>query len=67
MVQINRIKKIRPKRLVIDIDNDTHTIIKVRAHNKQMTVREYVTCAIIEKMNRELGYGDCEIIEESGN
>ncbi len=57
----------KEKRITVDVDPDTHKIVKLRAHINKMTIREYVFCAIIEKMDRELEYRDRNIVDENDN
>lgn len=43
-----------PKRIVFDASIEMHTEIKSRAAKKRCTVREWISMAIIERIQREM-------------
>jgi hypothetical protein len=55
------------KRLYIEVTQDMHTVIKLRSHLRNMTMSEYVLLALMEKMDRDLGYQDRDIIYDNDN
>ncbi len=46
--------KEKPKRLLIDVSQEMHYVIKSRAAKKQLTMREWVLIAVTERINREM-------------
>lgn len=54
----------KKKRLVIDINEDTHKLIKMRAHRKNIHLTDYILQAIAQRMVREdieaKKYENCE-------
>lgn len=49
-------KKIKPKlrRLVAEIPEDLHQMVKTRALKKKLTVREWLSLAITELISKEM-------------
>lgn len=47
-------RKEKRRRLVMEVSPDLHHIIKSRSLKKKLTIREWVSLAIAEKINREM-------------
>lgn len=53
MIEMKKNRKL-PKRIVFDASIEMHTEIKSRAAKKRCTVREWISMAIIERIQREM-------------
>lgn len=47
-------RKEKRRRLVMEVSQDLHHIIKTRSLKKKLTIREWVLLAVAEKINREM-------------
>lgn len=45
--------KKRRFRFVIDIDGETHKVVKMRAHLRNITMRDYILQALAQRIARE--------------
>jgi hypothetical protein len=52
---VNKVKKKqkRGRRIVMEVDDETHTTIKMRCHLKNMSMRAYLLQALAEKIIQE--------------
>ena len=49
-------KDVKYRRTVIEVPLEIHTVIKAEAAWAQLTIKEYITCALIEKMKQDSQY-----------
>lgn len=49
-------KRVSPKRLTIDIPEDIHAQIKIRATIKNISIKTWVMQAVLEKIGQEEKY-----------
>ncbi|HWY35345.1 MAG TPA: hypothetical protein VNX68_11920 [Nitrosopumilaceae archaeon] len=46
-------KRKTPKRIIFNVENETHSTIKIRATKQGITIREWVLLAIMAQIHRE--------------